>query len=116
MSGSRIIVVMLIVALSFSGWVAQVQAFGNPSLHLSSTSGGSEGHAGKADCPDAAAKGLHDHSDPASDCCHLVAPGLDLFLPAVYPARWAPRTAFLPSPFGAVTSIMSSPILRPPRV
>ena len=118
MSGTRIIVMTLILALGLSGWVAQVQALGNPSVHhLASTGADSDGHAGDAECPDAAAaKGGHDHSDQGADCCHLVAPALDLVSPGAYQDSWARRAAFLPPRLEAITGLASSPMLRPPRV
>lgn len=119
MSGTRIIVVMLIFALSLSGWVTQVQAVGNVPLDLVTSNGGSE-HSGGADCPDATGSQSHHehHSDPGhgGDCCHVMAPALELYSPSAYQTSWTQTAAFLPARLESITGIMLSPILRPPRV
>lgn len=119
MSGSRIIVVMVILALSLSGWMGQAQALGDVSFDVSASTDGSEGHANGAECPVAAAsKAHHDHShgDDGTDCCHLMAPALELYSPSAYQTSWAPVAGFLQSYLESITGIIVSPVLRPPRV
>lgn len=118
MSWSRIIVMVLIFALSLSGWVGQAQALGNLSFDVPASTGGPEGHADEADCPGAAAsKSHHDHSHADGDthCCHLVAPALELCSPSSDQTSWSPATAVLPSCLESITGIIVSPVLRPPR-
>mgnify|MGYP006195174171 CR=1 FL=1 len=119
MSAPRIIAMMLILALSLSGWVAQVQAVGNAQLGLVTSVDGSE-PTQAAECPDAAGHQSHHehHSDPnhGDDCCHVMAPALELYSPSAHQTSWTPTAAFLPAYVESITGTMPSPILRPPKV
>lgn len=119
MSGVRIIVLMLIVALGLSGWAAHVQAFGTASLAIASEMGGSGWNSEEAECHDgSASEAHHDHSHPdhGASSCHMISAGLELYAPSAYPPGWYAKAALRPVHADAVTGVSSSPTLRPPRV
>lgn len=118
MSGVRIIVVMLILALGLSGWAAQVQAFGDFSSDVVSAMGGSGSNSEEAECHDGSApEGHHDHTHPGHGptSCHQISAGLELYAPSTYSPGWCAKAAFAHVHADSVSGIRLSPTLRPPR-
>ena len=115
MKGLRIIVLMLVVALGLSGWATSVHALTESSTELGSSI---PAEADKADCAKMSGSQVHhDHSQGGDglNCCHVMAPALELYSPGAYPPGWYVKAAHVAAHLDSATGVMPAPTLRPPR-
>lgn len=118
MKGFPIIVVMLVVALGLSGWATNVHALAESSPELGSSMPAGDAGADEADCAEApGSQAHHDQSQGGDglDCCHMVAPAVELYSPGAYPPGWYGKAVLVAVHPGSATGVLPAPTLRPPR-